>query len=125
MKKIPLQLKLAGIVSGLGAGLGSLGAAFVGPDFLNLTIGALLGCAVGFFTGYRLGGMIKTVDGITRAERVTSWADKILMVIAWVFVAIGLSALFLSGWNLPMFLSTIFFLMCSLYLTHRCFRAGG
>jgi len=124
MKKIPLQLRLAGIVSGLGAGLGSLGAAFVGPDFLNLTIGTLLGCVVGFFTGYRLGRMIKTVDSITRAERVTTWADKVLMVMGWMFVAIGVSALLISGWNLPMFLSTLFFLMCSLYLTHRRFRAG-
>ena len=125
MKKIPLQLKLAGIVSGLGAGLGSLGAAFVGADILNLTIGTLLGCVIGFFTGYRLGGMIRTVDGVTRSKRVTSWADKILMVIAWVFVVIGLIALFINGWSLFMFLSTIFFLICSLYLTHRCFRAAG
>jgi hypothetical protein len=124
MKKVPIQLRLAGIASALGAGLGSLGAAFIGPTFSNLTIGTLLGCAVGFFMGYRLGGMIKTSDSITRAEGVTSWADKVLMIMAWVFVAIGVSALFISGWNLPMFLSTLFFLICSLYITHRRFRTG-
>jgi len=124
MKKIPLQLRMAGVLGVIGGGVGSLVGAYFSPDFYNLAIGSFVGFTVGFIIGYRIGGMIKTTENIARAEQFASGADIIPTVLAWLLVAAGIFALIVYGWNFPAFLATLFFLMCSLYLTHRRFRAG-
>ena len=74
--------------------------------------------------GYRLGGMITSGESIARAERFTSGANKTAIIIGWLFVVIGVTALIKDGWDLPMFLATVFFLACSLYLTYRRLRGS-
>jgi len=124
MTKIPLQLRLAGIGGALGGGIGSLVAAFFGPGLFNLAIGFLLGFGVGFALGYRLGGMVKETERIARAEQVASGFNKTIEILAWLFVAIGVTALIKDGWDPSMVLVTLFFLACSLYLAHRRLRGS-
>lgn len=119
MTRVPLQLRLAGIFGVLGGAIGSLIGVFFGPESFNLAVGFLLGFVVGFVMGYRIAGMIKEVDRIARAERFATGFNKTIEVLAWLFVAIGVTALIKDGWDLPMFLATLFFLACSLYLTYR------
>ena len=124
MTRIPLQLRLAGISGALGGAIGSLVGVFFGAELFNLAIGFLLGFTAGSIIGYRIGGVIKLTESIARAERFASGADKGAIVIGWVFVAITVTALVKDGWNLPMFLATVFFLAGSLYLTFRRLRGS-
>lgn len=124
MTRVPLQLRLAGICGVLGGVIGSGVGAFLGAELFNLAMGFLLGFTAGFIIGYRIGGMIKLAEGIVRAERFAAGVDKVAIVIGWVFVTITVTALIKDGWDLPMFLATVFFLAGSLYLTYRRLRGS-
>lgn len=124
MKRVPLQLKLASAFGILGGGIGSLIGAWLTLDFYGLVTGFLIGFTIGFVIGYRLGGMIKTVESVALAERFSSGVDILAIVLSLILVVAGLVALILYGWDVRVLLSTLFFLLCSLYLGCRRYKNG-
>lgn len=117
--KISLQLRIAIISSAVGGGIGTFIGSFLGFNFFYLAISFFIGYVASFIIGYQIGTAFKQIDSNSRAERATSGADLIFIVIGWLFVIAGAYILFFKGWNLHIFLSLLFFLIISLHLTYR------
>ena len=122
MTNIPLKLRLGVILGAAGCAIGVLAASLLGAQPLYLALGIILGCAAGFITGFGVGGLIKAGESLARAERISSGADTAVLVLGWVIAAAGVIALGVTGWSTPLFLSTLFFLACSLFFTYRRLR---
>lgn len=120
---MPLKIKLSIILSAIGAGTGSLIGFFYGRESIYMIAGTAIGSVTGFIFGYHIGRMIKEVEDIARTERFTQGIHSTIILLGWLFVAIGVFLLIIEGWKLPVFISTLFFLIGSIYLTHRSFRA--
>jgi hypothetical protein len=123
MKKIPLQLKIASIFSAIGGAIGALVTSFWGINLYNLLIGTLGGVIIFFIIGRQIAGMIKQTQNVARVDRFATTFEIIVIIFGWAFVVISLSALFIDGWNLNMALSTLFFFICTSYLTYRFWAA--
>lgn len=119
MKRVPLQLRLASVFGILGGGTGSFFGALYSSDFYGLATGFLIGFTIGFIGGYRLGGMINTVESLALAERVSSGIDLSATVLSLILVVAGFVGLVLQGWDIRIVLSTLFFLLCAFYLGYK------
>ncbi|MCX5858977.1 MAG: hypothetical protein NT056_03630 [Proteobacteria bacterium] len=116
MKKIPFQLKIYGTFSTIGGVIGSIVGTFINFDSSTFYIASFLGVITGCFIGYYFSRTIKSIENISRAERFDLWAQKITFYLGGIIVIIGIIALILYGWNLTVFLSVLFFFMCTLVL---------
>ena len=118
----PLSLRLAIFLGAIGTGCGGLLALLVGARQGYVEIAGLIGGIVGFGLGYQLGRTTHELNALARTEGFLRKGDKSLTIMSGVFVVAGTFLLIRNGWSPEVFLSTIFFLACTLYIWWRCWR---
>lgn len=122
MKTPTFKLRFAALFSAIGTSVFSFAAIVFGFSWPYVAISILLGSTTGFIIGYRIVGIVGEDDEIGRIERRLSGVQRVLLIVGWLFVATCITALLLDGWNLGMFLSGVFFLICSSYLSFKHLR---
>jgi len=112
------EVKFARAIASIGAVIGSIIGFLLDASFHSLAIWTFVGSAIGALIGFRIGQWRSGWEKDYGAERFLLRTERTNILIGIVFTTGGAFVLLAHGWDLQIFLATIFFGIGTLCLTY-------
>ena len=116
--KVPIEFRYATAAASTGAAIGCILGSIAGPEYNLLVFWTVIGASVGALIGFIIGGVSTEAGSEKQGHGFTETSERLNLFTGLVFVASGVIALLITGWDLRLFLATLFFVFGTIWIKY-------